>query len=180
MSVLSEFVCENIVVLLQRCSLTLPVVSKFKVKCMQQPAVVAMQFPYILFMRMLFAATASHPMIVLEFRHISMRLCLRATEVDHAAHAVADIVKQQGFTEACVVGHSFGTFVASRLCQMHPAMVQSLVSMPCLVLTLLLSSCQELATVCFTPTSCLLLCQLPHQWSLLLEHQHCKEMRSLG
>lgn len=79
-------------------------------------------------MRMLFAATASHPMIVLEFRHISMRLCLRATEVDHAAHAVAAIVKQQGFKEACVVGHSFGTFVASRLCQMHPAMVQSLVS----------------------------------------------------
>ena len=82
---------------------------------------------------MLFAATASHPMIVLEFRHISMRLCLRATEVDHAAHAVAAIVKQQGFKEACVVGHSFGTFVASRLCQMHPAMVQSLVSMSCYI-----------------------------------------------
>ena len=68
-------------------------------------------------------------MIVLEFRHISMRLCLRAIEVDHAAHAVAAIVKQQGFKEACVVGHSFGTFVASRLCQMHPAIVQSLVSL---------------------------------------------------
>ena len=78
-------------------------------------------------MRMLFAATASHPMIILEFRHVSMRLCLRAAEVDHAAHAVAAIVRHQGFQEACVVGHSFGTFVASRLCQLHPQLVQSLV-----------------------------------------------------
>ena len=87
-----------------------------------------LQTPYIHFMRMLFAATSSHPMIVLEFRHVSMRLCLRAGEVDHAAHAVAAIVEQQGFKEACVVGHSFGTFVASRLCQLHPSLVQSLVS----------------------------------------------------
>lgn len=79
-------------------------------------------------MRMLFAATASHPMIILEFRHVSMRLCLRAAEVDHAAHTVAAIVRHQGFKEACVVGHSFGTFVASRLCQLHPDLVQSLVS----------------------------------------------------
>ena len=78
-------------------------------------------------MRMLFAATSSHPMIVLEFRHVSMRLCLRAGEVDHAAHAVAAIVQMLGFKEACVVGHSFGTFVASRLCQLHPSLVQSLV-----------------------------------------------------
>ena len=77
---------------------------------------------------MLFAATASHPMIVLEFRHVSMRLCLRAAEVDQAAHAVAAIVQHQGFKEACIVGHSFGTFVASRLCQLHPSLVQSLVS----------------------------------------------------
>lgn len=77
---------------------------------------------------MLFAATSSHPMIVLEFRHVSMRLCYRAGEVDHAAHAVAAIVQQQGFKEACIVGHSFGTFVASRLCQLHPSLVQSLVS----------------------------------------------------
>lgn len=88
-----------------------------------------LQTPYIHFMRMLFDATASHPMIVLEFRHVSMRLCLRAAEVDHAAHAVAAIVRHQGFKEACVVGHSFGTFVASRLCQLHPEVVQSLVSM---------------------------------------------------
>lgn len=79
-------------------------------------------------MRMLFAATSTHPMIVLEFRHVSMRLCYRAGEVDHAAHAVAAIVQQQGFKEACIVGHSFGTFVASRLCQLHPSLVQSLVS----------------------------------------------------
>ncbi len=92
-----------------------------------------LQTPYIHFMRMLFAATSSHPMIVLEFRHVSMRLCFRAGEVDHAAHAVAAIVQRQGFKEACVVGHSFGTFVASRLCQLHPSLVQSLVSTDCAV-----------------------------------------------
>lgn len=92
-------------------------------------------------MRMLFAATSSHPMIVLEFRHVSMRLCFRASEVDHAAHAVAAIVQQQGFKEACVVAHSFGTFVASRLCQLHPSLVQSLVShVACQSHTLSLSS----------------------------------------
>jgi pimeloyl-ACP methyl ester carboxylesterase len=67
-------------------------------------------------------------MIVLEFRHISTRLCLTAVDVDHAAHAVAATLRQHGFKEACVVSHSFGTFVASRLCQMHPSMIQSLVS----------------------------------------------------
>lgn len=75
-------------------------------------------------------------MIVLEFRHVSMRLCFRAGEVDHAAHAVAAIVQILGFKEACVVGHSFGTFVASRLCQLHPALVQSLVCFLCAVLTI--------------------------------------------
>lgn len=89
--------------------------------------VVMLQFPYILFLRTLFAATSSHPMIVLEFRHISMRLCLTAVDVDDATHAVAAMLRQHGFNKACVVSHSFGTFVASRLCQMHPSLVHSLV-----------------------------------------------------
>lgn len=100
-------------------------------------ACVCVQTPYIHFMRMLFAATSSHPMVVLEFRHVSMRLCLRAGQVDHAAHAVAAIVQKLGFKEACVVGHSFGTFVASRLCQLHPGLVQSLVG-SCVLLAVLL------------------------------------------
>lgn len=96
--------------------------------CMHDYFRCVLQTPYIHFMRMLFAATSSHPMIVLEFRHVSMRLCYRAGEVDHAAHAVASIVQRQGFKEACIVGHSFGTFVASRVCQLHPSLVQSLVN----------------------------------------------------
>ncbi|CAL5226233.1 g9077 [Coccomyxa viridis] len=31
------------------------------------------------------------------------------------------------FSKACIVGHSFGTFVASRLCKLHPEVVKSLV-----------------------------------------------------
>ena len=87
-----------------------------------------MQFPYIRFLRMLFAQASSHPLILVEFPFISLRFCLRAGEVDDAAHAVAEFVAQHGWMQACIVGHSYGTFVASRICQMHPKLVQSLVS----------------------------------------------------
>ena len=37
------------------------------------------------------------------------------------------IVRLLGFKDAHVVGHSFGSFVASMLCQVYPEMVKSLV-----------------------------------------------------
>ena len=64
----------------------------------------------------------------MEFGFISLRFCWRAGEVDAAAHAVAEFVRQHGWSQACIVGHSYGTFVASRICQVHPDIVQSLVS----------------------------------------------------
>jgi pimeloyl-ACP methyl ester carboxylesterase len=87
-----------------------------------------LQFPYIRFLQMLFNQASSHPIILMEFGFISLRFCWRAGEVDDAAHAVAEFVRQHGWSQACIVGHSYGTFVASRICQMHPDMVQSLVS----------------------------------------------------
>ncbi len=89
-----------------------------------------LQFPYIRFLRMLFNQASSHPIILMEFNFISLRFCWRAGEVDDAAHAVAQFVRQHGWSQACIVGHSYGTFVASRICQMHPNMIQSLVSLP--------------------------------------------------
>ncbi|DBA90114.1 TPA: hypothetical protein ACH3X1_003430 [Trebouxia sp. C0004] len=83
-------------------------------------------FPYIRFLQMLFNQASAHPIILMEFGFISLRLCWRAGEVDDAAHAVAHFVRQHGWSQACIVGHSYGTFVASLICQMHPDMVQSL------------------------------------------------------
>lgn len=59
------------------------------------------------------------------FGFISLPFCWRAVEVDAAA--VAEFVRQHSWSQACIVGHSYGTFVASIICQMHPDMVQSLV-----------------------------------------------------
>ena len=73
-------------------------------------------------------ATTSHPMVLFEFRNVSLRLCLRGSPVDSAAHAVAAVLQKHNFSEACFVSHSFGTFVSSRVCQMYKSMVQSLVS----------------------------------------------------
>lgn len=84
-------------------------------------------FPYIRFLQMLFNQASSHPIILMEFDFISLRFCWRASEVDAAAHAVAEFVRQHNWSQACIVGHSYGTFVASLICQMHPDMVQSLV-----------------------------------------------------
>ncbi len=100
-----------------------------------------MQFPYIRFLRMLFTEAVSHPVILMEFPFISMRFCLRAGDVDDAAHAVADFVRQQGWQQACIVGHSYGSFVASRICQMHPTLVQSLVSTPSLTVCIVTATC---------------------------------------
>lgn len=52
--------------------------------------------------------------------HVALRLCWEARDVDDVAHAVAAMLARHGYRRACVVGHSYGSFVASRLCQLHP------------------------------------------------------------
>ena len=44
----------------------------------------------------------------------------RSRTVDEMAHAVAAALAAQGFRDACFVGHSYGTFVISRLRQLYP------------------------------------------------------------
>lgn len=34
--------------------------------------------------------------------------------------AAAALLARHGYRRACIVGHSYGTFVASRICQLHP------------------------------------------------------------
>jgi pimeloyl-ACP methyl ester carboxylesterase len=52
--------------------------------------------------------------------HVALRLCWEAQSVDDVAAAVAASLARHGYRRACVVGHSYGTFVASRLCQLYP------------------------------------------------------------
>ena len=51
---------------------------------------------------------------------MALRLCSEAKEVDDVAHAVAGMLEEQGFSQACIVGHSYGTFCASRIRQLYP------------------------------------------------------------
>ena len=44
----------------------------------------------------------------------------RRRTVDEMAHAVAAALAAEGLQDACFVGHSYGTFVVSRLRQLYP------------------------------------------------------------
>jgi pimeloyl-ACP methyl ester carboxylesterase len=57
--------------------------------------------------------------------HVALRLCREAREVDDAAHAVAALLRARGHRRACIIGHSYGSFVASRIVQLHPRLVHS-------------------------------------------------------
>lgn len=55
-----------------------------------------------------------------------MRLCRHVPSVDEVVPSIAAILKVHDVAPACVVGHSFGTLIASRLLQLHPGRVSSL------------------------------------------------------
>ncbi|KAK9862700.1 hypothetical protein WJX84_006358 [Apatococcus fuscideae] len=104
------------------------------------------------------------PVVLLDLPHVSMRLWPRAMDIDDAAHAVAGILAIHQWPTSCIVAHSFGTFVASRLCQLHPACVQ--------------------ATVLIDPV-CLMTCfpdllhnfvYLQPKWSSLFSHAGCMDV----
>ena len=88
------------------------------------------QIPYLGLIQQILWACPSTPMILLEVPHVSLRLQLRAMSVDDVAHAAAQILWRHSYQEACFVAHSYGTFVASRICQLHRSLVHSMVSAP--------------------------------------------------
>ncbi len=45
---------------------------------------------------------------------------VRRPTIDELAHAVVAMLARHGFQEACIVGHSYGTFAASRIRQLYP------------------------------------------------------------
>lgn len=89
-----------------------------------------MQIPYLGLIQQILWACPSTPTILLEVPHVSLRLQLRAMSVDDVAHAAAQILWRHSYQEACFVAHSYGTFCASRICQLHRSLVHSMVSPP--------------------------------------------------
>ncbi|WIA11764.1 hypothetical protein OEZ85_011858 [Tetradesmus obliquus] len=68
-------------------------------------------------------AATGRPLLALEFKHVSMRWVLWVPTVDEVAEVLVAIMQREGLERCCLVGHSYGTAVASRLLQQHPAKV---------------------------------------------------------
>ena len=80
----------------------------------------ALQGPYFFWILDLLRTFSRHTIILVEYDHISLRLHSSKVLFDSTAHQLSEIITRAGFSKACIVGHSFGTFVASRLCKLHP------------------------------------------------------------
>lgn len=65
-------------------------------------------------------------MVLVEARHVSVGLAPHALSTDDVAAAACAALDAHGWASAACVGHSYGTFVLSRLVQTHPARVQAL------------------------------------------------------
>ncbi|GLC42878.1 hypothetical protein PLESTM_001392800 [Pleodorina starrii] len=83
--------------------------------------------PYTNLLRCLIAAGL--PVVAVQYKHVSMRLCSIIPSADDIAAAVVGLMDELGLGQACVVAHSYGTFVASRLAQKYGLRLQSLVLM---------------------------------------------------
>ena len=70
------------------------------------------------------------PIILLESRHVSVCLHWKAHSTDAMALAAKEILHKHGWQQAAFIGHSYGTFVMSRIEQLHKSIVQSMVSPP--------------------------------------------------
>ena len=86
------------------------------------------QVPYWGFINMLAKQeNQRRPVILLDLPHVSMRVYPKGLDIDDVADALAAILASHNWAKACVVAHSYGTFVASRLCQLHPSCVHATV-----------------------------------------------------
>jgi pimeloyl-ACP methyl ester carboxylesterase len=66
-------------------------------------------------------------MVLLDVRSVSMRLCSGAVDFDTVAAAAANVLRAHRLGPAVVVGHSYGTLVATRLQRQHAELVAGLV-----------------------------------------------------
>ena len=93
------------------------------------------QTPYLQFIHELTSAFRTRPIVLLEGRHVSVCLSRQSLCSDDMATAVRDILRQHGWAQAAFIGHSYGTFVLSRIAQIHKPIIQSMVRSPPLIYT---------------------------------------------
>jgi hypothetical protein len=67
--------------------------------------------PYLPFVWRLAAAFPTRPLMVLEVRHVALRLCGQARSVDEVVRAVVAMLHRHGKQTAHFAAHSYGTFV---------------------------------------------------------------------
>mmetsp|Transcript_23683 Transcript_23683/g.51983 ORF Transcript_23683/g.51983 Transcript_23683/m.51983 type:complete len:595 (+) Transcript_23683:246-2030(+) len=80
--------------------------------------------PYVTFVMRLVAQ--GQPVIALECPHLGMRLVHEVPCVDEVVEEVMAVLDKHGVQKVCVTGHSYGTFMCSRIVQQYPQRVQSL------------------------------------------------------
>ena len=85
------------------------------------------QLPYLHLLHKMGRACPRSQILLLELPAVSLRLNQRAPDVDAIADAAVAAAAQRARLPACFVGHSFGTFCVSRIIQLHPEAVQSVV-----------------------------------------------------
>lgn len=66
-----------------------------------------------------------HPVVIVEYRHVAMRLCWKIPSCSEVADNVMTILDRVGVAKASFVSHSYGTFVLSRILKTNKKRVQS-------------------------------------------------------
>jgi pimeloyl-ACP methyl ester carboxylesterase len=69
---------------------------------------------------------AGRPVLALELPHVSQRWVLWVPTVDEVAEVVVSILNRNDISSCCLIGHSYGTAVGSRLLQQVPERIQQL------------------------------------------------------
>ncbi|KXZ52317.1 hypothetical protein GPECTOR_10g949 [Gonium pectorale] len=80
--------------------------------------------PYLNFLLRL--SSLGRPVVAVEVRHLSMRACWEVPEEDEVVARVFGALQRHGVQQVHVAAHSYGTFMASRLVQLHKPTVASL------------------------------------------------------
>ena len=88
---------------------------------------VCLQTPYIHFIYQLMTTFNTRDVVMLECRHVSLSLCSQAVSPDVVCEAIVEVMQRNKWTRAAFVGHSYGTFVLSRMAQLHRPLVESMV-----------------------------------------------------
>ena len=98
----------------------------------QQPAIIFLHgiglglMPYTAFLRRLVAEHPGSTVIAVQTKHISMRITASIPTATEVADEIASYLLSRGIAKVSVIGHSYGTLVASALTKRHPTLVAGL------------------------------------------------------